>query len=652
MRCWRRCATPCSLLTTDPEKPHAMYVKDLSTIRLTDLPDVGAKNASLGELQLLSDYDVVVPRGFVSTARAFGDFLEQNRLHAPLADLFSRLARPSYENLAAIGSAARTLLLKASLPEPFATDVLRAYHDLCRGSDLPVTVRSSAIAEGHPDAYFAGRLDSFLNISGEMAVLEAVQHCFASLFNDRAIKYREENSVAHEKTALSVCIQLMVRSDLGASGVAFSTDPDTGFRNAVQISGIWGLSENLAQGASAPDEFLVFKPALASGKQALLQKKLGVKAKTLTYGATPNTLINSDTPAIRRSLFVLDDATITRLARCCVAIEAHYGGPMEIEWASDGVSGQLFILQARPETVQQGDRPDLVTEFRLNKRGAPLTSGCAVGTRVATGTARLIASPDEGDRLQDGDILVTDLARPDWYPVLRRAAAIVTNKGGRSSHASIVARELGVPALVGCGNATDVIRDGDTITVSCCEGSAGNVYAGAVPHTIIEHDFSGMRMPRHTVPMVIASDPDGAFRLNRIPHGGVGLLRLEFLIAHEVKIHPMALARFELLEPGPVRAQVEALTARYPDKKEYFVDKVSQGIAVIAAAVYPRPVLVRMSDLKTNEYAGLIGGAAFEPEEENPMIGFRGASRYDHPAYRDGFALECAAVRRVRTDMG
>lgn len=632
------------------------WIRHFNEISLADIPSVGGKNASLGEMiSLLASKGISVPDGFATTALAFEDFLSYNSLHAPLRELILQLDHQQYTNLRTIGAAARKLLLNAALPLHLQKEIVQAYEQLGKGESVAVAVRSSATAEDLPEASFAGQHESYLNIRGEEALLEAVKRCFASLYTDRAIKYREDHGFQHEKVALSVGVQLMVRSDLACSGVLFTLEPESGFRNLIHISGVWGLGENIVQGTVTPDEFLVFKPLLEKVKQPIIQKKLGQKEKTMVYGDdNSNAIINKETPVDLRARFVLSDAEIIQLAKWAKLIEDHYGKPMDIEWAKDGASQKLYILQARPETVHSRSNPLLLKEYRLHAEGARiLASGQAIGSSIAIGTARLLKSTAEADKLQAGDIIVTDLTSPDWDPVLKESAAIITNKGGRTSHASIVARELGVPAIVGCENATENIKDGDTITISCCEGKTGRIYAGSLLYDLTEHDFSAIKMPEKTKIMLIAGDPDKAFQLSFYPNDGIGLLRMEFIITHAIKIHPMALVHFDqLINDSPDRETISQITQNYPDKCEYFIDKLSQGIAVMAAAFYPKPVILRMSDFKSNEYANLLGGAGFEPKEENPMIGFRGASRYYHERYREGFRLECAAVRRVREEMG
>lgn len=632
------------------------WIRRFREIGLTDVPSVGGKNASLGEMiSRLASFGIPVPDGFATTALAFEDFLSQNSLHLPLRELIQQLDHVQYSNLREIGSAARKLLMEAELPIHLKQAVLDAYKELGKEEPIAVAVRSSATAEDLPEASFAGQHESYLNIRGEDALLQAVKKCFASLYTDRAIKYREDHGFQHEKVALSVGVQIMVRSDISCSGVLFTLEPESGFRDIIHISGVWGLGENIVQGTVTPDEFMVFKPTLGKAKQPILQKRLGEKEQTMIYGDTAETpVLNLPTPPEKRDVFVLTDEEIVQLATWSGIIEEHYAKPMDIEWAKDGLQNQLYIIQARPETVHSRANPLLQKEYKIEKAGARLlTSGQAIGSAVAMGTARLLKSTAEADKLQPGEIIVTDLTSPDWDPILKKSAAIITNKGGRTSHASIVARELGVPAIVGCENATEQIKDGQLITVSCCEGKTGRIYEGLLKLETIEHDFSTINKPEKTGIMLITGDPEKAFQLSFYPNDGVGLMRMEFIITHAIKVHPMALVQFdELAEESEDRQAIATLTKGYADKKEYFIDKLSQGIAAIAAAFYPKPVILRMSDFKSNEYANLLGGAAFEPKEENPMIGFRGASRYYHEKYREGFRLECEAVKRVREEMG
>ncbi len=541
------------------------------------------------------------------------------------------------------------------MPEVISSEISKAYKELCGGEYFEVAVRSSATAEDLPQASFAGQHESFLNIKGEKELLSAVQKCFASLYTDRAIKYREDNGFAHEKVALSVGIQKMVRSDKACSGVGFTLEPESGFRNVIHLSGVWGLGENIVQGEVTPDEFFVFKPTLIKGKNAIIQKKLGAKEKTMIYadqGNDQTSTINIYTPEEKRMQFVLNDEEIKKLSQWALIIEQHYDKPMDIEWAKDGNSGEIYIIQARPETVHSQKNPFIIHEYQLQEKGEVLATGNAIGSKVAAGVARILQSPKEADKLQQGEIIITDITTPDWDPVLKKAAAIVTNKGGRTSHASIVARELGVPAIVGCSNATEKIKDGEVITVSCCEGEVGSVYKGALKFKETEHDFSQTRKPETTEAMLILGDPDQAFKLSFYPNSGVGLLRMEFIITHFIQVHPMALVKFNELKDEEAKKKIDELTHHYPNKEQYFIEKLAEGVATIAAAFYPKDVIVRMSDFKTNEYANLIGGKGFEPHEENPMLGFRGASRYYNDLYKEGFRLECEAIKKVREEMG
>lgn len=634
----------------------SVYIKKFSEIGLADIAEVGGKNASLGEMYTkLASKGICVPDGFATTANAFQTFLEENNLKSKLEELLKSLDRKKFSNLKEVGSKARDLMMHADISNSLAREITRAYRQLCKDGDKAVAVRSSATAEDLPEASFAGQHESFLNVRGEAQVLGAVQKCFGSLYTDRAIKYREDNGFDHNKISLSAGVQYMVRSDKACSGVAFTLEPESGFRDVIHISGVWGLGENLVQGTVTPDEFMVFKPSLVQGKKCIIQKKLGDKLKTMIYmeqNAANVPVKNVDTSKEMQDQFVLNDEEVRQLAKWCMIIEQHYGKPMDIEWAKDGFDKKIYIIQARPETVQSTKNVRILHEYELLKKGVLITSGQAVGNKVASGKARILHSPKDADKLGKDEIVVTELTSPDWDPILKNAAAIVTDKGGRTSHASIVARELGVPAVVGCNNATTIIKEGQVITVSCCEGKTGNIYYGEVPFKISEIDFSKMEKPSGTQAMFIIGDPEQAFKLSFYPNDGVGLLRMEFIISHFIQIHPMALVKFNELKDEIAVADIEKLTHHYPDKKQYFVEKLSQGIATIAAAFYPKDVIVRMSDFKTNEYAYLIGGASFEPKEENPMIGFRGASRYYNDLYKEGFAMECAAVKLVREEMG
>ena len=620
---------------------------------------VGGKNASLGEMfNQLSTQGISVPDGFATTAAAYGLFLDENGLRAPLTELLASLDTQEFANLPEVGARARSLVRGGTLPAPVATAIGEAHRQLRAGypAEIQVAVRSSATAEDLPAASFAGQHDSFLNVRGEQAVLAACQKCYVSLFNDRAIKYRVLHGFDHMAVALSVGVQTMVRSDLASAGVAFTIEPETGHENLIYLTGSWGLGENVVQGAVNPDEYYLFKPALRDGHRALVAKKLGDKARTMRYadglGDAGTGLENIDTPASERARFVLTDAEAGQLGRWCLLIEEHYGRPMDIEWAKDGITSELFIVQARPETIHHGCPALRLHAYQLLETGAPvLATGKAVGSQVVTGVARVIDSPADGHRLLPGEILVTDSTSPDWNAVLRNAAMMVTNKGGRTSHAAIVARELGLSAVVGTLDATARIKDGQLITVSCAEGDAGRVFAGRLAFTETDLDLTNLPRPR-TKALLILADPDRALQLARYPSQGVGLMRLEFVVSNTIRVHPMALVAFDQLTDQHARQEIDLLTAGYARKPDYFVDQLTQAIGLVAAAFFPREVIVRLSDFKTNEYANLVGGRQFEPKEENPMLGFRGAARYYSAEYREGFRLECAALRRVRLDMG
>jgi pyruvate,water dikinase len=630
------------------------YIKKFHEISIRDVAVVGGKNASLGEMTTtLAQAGIKVPQGFATTSDAFWFFIDFNKLRGRLEQLMSALDREEFSNLEKLGAEARGLILKATMPGELDLLIRESYNQLKSASHEEVAVRSSATAEDLPTASFAGQHESFLNIRGEDAVVDAVKRCIASLYTDRAIKYREDNGFEHGKVALSVGVQTMVRSDKASSGIGFTLDPETGFRNVIHLSGVWGLGENIVQGAVTPDEYYVFKPTLEQNKRAIIQKKLGSKEKTLVYsGGADGGTVNMQTSAEKKIQFVLTDDEILTISKWALLIEQHYNKAMDIEWAKDGLTNELYIIQARPETVHSRKNPAHLYEYRLLQKGKKLVSGQAVGSKIATGVARVLGSPKDAHRLQVGDIVVTEETSPDWDPLLKKAAAIVTNKGGRTSHASIVARELGVPAIVGAAAATESISDGELITVSCSEGHTGFVYEGALKFEVKEMDMSAVQMPEAAEAMLIAADPDSAFELSFYPNDGVGLLRMEFIVTHHVGIHPMALVKFDELKPDQDKDEIQKMTAGYSDKRQFFVEKLSQGIAMIAAAFYPKDVIVRMSDFKTNEYANLLGGRQFEPHEENPMIGFRGASRYYNPLYRDGFQLECEAIKRVRDVMG
>jgi pyruvate,water dikinase len=633
------------------------YTLPFRSLTIDQVNQVGGKNASLGEMfSQLSSHGIQVPDGFATTADAYYEFLSYNHLTEKIGALLNLLDTQEFSNLSQTGAAIRGLILQSSLPAPLAQAVREGYRTLCAGENGPiqVAVRSSATAEDLPTASFAGQHESYLNIEGEELLLQTCLRCYASLFTDRAIKYRHDNGFDHLKVALSVGVQRMVRSDKASSGVCFTIDPDSGFDQVILITGSWGLGENVVQGAVNPDEFYVFKPALAQHKQSIINKKLGSKAQTMIYatGTDSQRVANIDTPEELRNKYVLSDAEIIQVARWAQQIEKHYGQAMDIEWAKDGLNGKLYIVQARPETVHGRQKKTLkTTEYTLPQAGKLLAEGKGIGHRIISGTARILDSPKDAHLLNPGDILITDITNPDWDPIMKRVSAIVTNRGGRTSHAAIVARELGAMAVVGTGNATDTIRDGSQVTVVCTDQLNGRVYEGQLAWEEKEVDF-GQFPPTQTDTMFILGDPDQAFHWAQYPNNGVGLLRMEFIINHTIGIHPMALVRFNDLTDAKAKKEITRLTAQYTDKTEFFVEKLAQGVATIAAAFYPKPVIVRMSDFKTNEYANLLGGSAFEPHEENPMLGFRGASRYYDPRYAEGFALECRAMKRVRDEMG
>jgi pyruvate, water dikinase len=620
-----------------------------------DVAEVGGKNASLGEMvRELGDAGVSVPGGFATTAGAYRSFLELNGLDETIRREVSRLEAGAA--LADVGERVREGIRSARLPDEFRAGIVAAYRDLSErygSASLDVAVRSSATAEDLPEASFAGQQESFLNVRGEDAVLRAVLDCFASLFTDRAISYREQNGFGHLDVALSAGVQKMVRSDLAGAGVMFTLDTDSGFPDVVSIDAAWGLGESVVAGTVNPDRYMVFKPLLGEpGIRPIIGKDLGSKATKVVYAveASRRTEVE-DTDRAAREQFVLHDDEILRLARWAVTIERHYGRPMDIEWAKDGHTGELFVVQARPETVQSRREATALHSYELTERGEVLVSGVAIGDAIATGPALRIIDPEDMDRFEDGAVLITDMTDPDWVPVMKRAAAIVTDLGGRTAHAAIVSRELGVAAIVGTGTATSTITDGQQITVCCAEGETGYVYDGVLPFTQQVVDLANMPEVGVRIMMNVAS-PEAAFRWWRLPAHGIGLARMEFIINNHVAVHPLALTRYDQLQDADVRARIDELTAGYLDRTEYFVDRLARGIAHIAASQYPDPVIVRTSDFKTNEYADLLGGAQFEPAEHNPMIGFRGASRYYSARYRDGFALECRALRRVRDEIG
>lgn len=638
------------------EKPTDSPVRWFADLALTDVPLVGGKNASLGEMVAhLAEAGIKVPDGFATTADAYREFIAANDLQSTIAEETARY-RDHPDALHEVGGIIRERLLAAALPASLESALRQAYDDLsraCGEDEVSVAVRSSATAEDLPDASFAGQQETYLNIRGADAVIDACRRCFASLFTDRAISYREEKGYDHLSVALSVGVQQMVRSDRGASGVMFTLDTETGFPDVVVINAAWGLGETVVGGEVDPDEYTVFKPLLdREDLKPILARRAGDKAIKAVYGSGAETLRRVPTEPDERHARVLDDDDVLELARQAVRIEKHYGRPMDIEWARDGLTGQLYIVQARPETVQTGRQgAGILTTHRLRSHSRELVRGLAVGDRIATGRVRILSSPDEDAAFRRGDVLVASVTDPDWGPIMERAAAVVTDHGGRTAHAAIVSREIGVPAVVGTGNGTQVLRDGDEVTVCCAEGAEGIVYEGILEHDSEVVDLSGLAATRTRIMLNIAS-PAAAFRWHALPCHGIGLARMEFIVASLIKVHPMALVRFDELTDAAVRAEIERLTAGFEDKAEYFVASLAASIAQIAASQYPERVIIRMSDFKSNEYASLIGGQGFEPEEENPMIGIRGASRYYRDLYREGFLLECRAIRRVRDEIG
>ncbi len=643
-------------MPTRPEATSPPYVLRLGETGLGDVGRVGGKNASLGEMiRSLSSEGVKVPDGFATTATAYRRFIAETGLDAGIGRHLDRLANGEAA-LADTGSAIRRLILDAEIPGDVAAAITAAYQDLSRASgqtDVEVAVRSSATAEDLPDASFAGQQETFLNVRGERAVLAACRRCFASLFTDRAISYREAKGFGHLDVALSAGVQRMVRSDLASSGVMFSIDPETGFPGVVVIDGAWGLGETVVQGSVIPDKMMVFKPALESaGRVPIIEKTLGSKEKKLVYatGGSGRTQ-TMPTTARERQSFVLTDAETVELARAALVIERHYGRPMDMEWAKDGMTGDLWIVQARPETVQSATAATSMKVYRLKEKKTALLTGAAIGQAITTGAVCHIRSAAEIGRFRPGSILVTEITDPDWGPIMRQASGIITDLGGTTSHAAIVSRELGVPAVVGTRIGTDVLKDGATVTLSCAEGDEGRIYDGALRFETSEVDFATLPATR-TAMMVNLASPAAAFRWWRLPARGVGLARMEFIVNNAIKVHPMALVHPEKVDDRDARRQIEALTKGYASPADYFVERLARGVARIAAAYHPHPVIVRLSDFKTNEYANLLGGAGFEPKEENPMLGFRGASRYYNPRYREGFALECRALKMAREDIG
>ena len=640
------------------------FIRWFGELSMRDLPLVGGKTASLGEMfQQLRPLGVRVPDGFAVTAEAYREALDAAGAWPKLHALLDGLDKRDVAALAQAGAQAREIVYAAPMPPAVEDGIRQAWRELARraGPDLSVAVRSSATAEDLPDASFAGQHDTYLNIRGEQLLLDAVRRCQASLFTDRAIAYRIDRGFDHFKVFLSVAVMQMVRSDQAASGVMFSIDTESGHPDVVFVTAAWGLGENVVQGAVDPDEFYVHKPTFQAGHRAVLSRRLGRKQVRMVYsgGRTREAVVNQPTPPEDRARFCLDDAAVLELAEAAIRIEAHYSRlagaprPMDIEWAQDGPGGPLYIVQARPETGSAQRSAQFIEDFVLEGRGPVRVQGRSVGERIAAGTVRRIASASELPRFRPGEVLVADTTTPDWEPVMKTAAAIVTNRGGRTCHAAIVARELGIPAVVGAEGASRLLGDGEPVTVSCAEGDIGRVYAGQLPFRVDRTDLATLKKPRTAV-MVNLGNPELAFKTAMLPCDGVGLARMEFIVNEHIKLHPMAALHPERVADAEVRSRVQALwrDAGHASGADYFVQRLSEGVATIAAAFHPRPVIVRLSDFKSNEYAALLGGQDFEPHEENPMIGFRGAARYVHPAYEEAFALECRALRRVREDMG
>jgi pyruvate,water dikinase len=637
------------------------WIRSFDDVGMADVASVGGKNASLGEMRrALTPLGIRTPDGFATTADAYRAFMRCADLERVVRDSLAGIDISDIDSLQAAGRRIRSAMLAAPLPADLIHAVQDGYRRLQEhyGPHCDVAVRSSATAEDLPEASFAGQQESFLNIHGEPMLLDAVRRCYASLFTDRAIVYRVHHGFDHAQVALSVGVQKMVRSDLASAGVMFSIDTETGFASAVLITGAYGLGESVVQGTVNPDEFYVFKPTLTDDYRPILQRKLGTKEFKLVYEAGGTRQTRSvPVPVEDRERFVLSDDDVLTLARWAVLVEGHYSRlrktptPMDIEWAKDGRSGELYLVQARPETVHTRRNAMVLERFHLESRGELLVTGRSVGEKIGQGPARVIRSSADLEQLQPGEVLVTGMTDPDWEPVMKRAAAVVTDRGGRTCHAAIVSRELGIPAIVGTGTGTASIRTGDDVTVSCAEGDQGFVYRGRLPVRVERTNLADLPRPRTHIMMNVAN-PAEAFSLSFLPNDGVGLARLEFIIGTHVRAHPMALLRPDRISDPKQRREIERLTAGYADRGEYFVDRLAEGVAMIAAAFWPKDVIVRLSDFKTNEYAGLLGGAAFEPREENPMLGFRGASRYYDERYRDGFALECRAMRKVREIMG
>lgn len=637
-------------------------IKHFSEINIRDISSVGGKNASLGEMySSLSNKGIMVPEGFAVTSQGYKQFINENKLLPILSSLLQEIDVKTFENLSSIALQIRTKIMESTFPKSLEKEIIEAYQLLVKnsGEEKTYAIRSSATAEDLPNASFAGQQETYLNVKGEINLIKACHRCYASLFTDRAIKYRHDNGFDHMKVALSIGVQTMIRSDLASSGVMFTIDPDTGFDKVVLVSGAWGLGENVVQGTINTDEFLVYKPFLGKVKNPIIAHKLGSKNKTMVYSELSNTeilkpedaIVNTDTSAAKRNEYVLNDEEIIQLSKWACIIQEHYKCNMDIEWAKDGQNNKLYIVQARPETVHSNKKNNDYKEYSLLEKGEKLCSGAGIGNKIVSGRARVLDSPSEISKLNKGEILVTERTDPDWDPVLKKAAAIITNQGGRTSHAAIVAREVGAIAVVGTGNGTQKIKDGQVITVSTAKGNNGDVFNGQLKWDEKVIDISSVPKTKTKV-MLILAHPDEAFGYSQLPNDGVGLMRMEFIISNAIGIHPMALKHFTTIDDSKVKSKIESLTQLYANKEEFFINKLAESTAKIAAAFYPKEVIVRMSDFKSNEYANLIGGQQFEPNEENPMIGFRGASRYYHPMYKDAFEMECKAMKVVRDEMG
>ena len=630
-------------------------------IKLEDIPQVGGKNASLGEMRReLPAKGVNIPDGFAVTAEAYRHLLDSAGIEDEIAQILSDLDTHDMHNLSEKGEKIRAIIYNAAMPDDLRQAILEAYEQLCEeyGEDTDVAVRSSATAEDLPDASFAGQQETYLNIRGKDALIDACKRCFASLFTNRAISYREDKGFDHMSVALSIGVQKMVRSDMAASGVIFSIDTESGFKDAILLTGAYGLGELVVQGTVNPDEFYVFKPTLKTGHRPILQKKLGTKEVKMIYASGKEEPVEIvPVPEEERKRFCISEDEILKLAEWTAIIEDHYSQkagffkPMDIEWGKDGRTGDLFILQARPETVQSQRDTNVLESYKLAETGTVLVTGTAVGSKIGSGPAHIIENVSEIKRFKKGEVLITDMTDPDWEPIMKNAAAIVTNKGGRTCHAAIISRELGVPCIVGTGDGTKKLKGVKEVTASCAEGEVGNVYEGILKYDVKTINLERMERPKTNI-MMNVGNPDIAFNVSHIPNDGVGLARLEFIISNFIQIHPMALVQFDTLQDAKTKKEIERLTMGYTNKGDFFVDKLAQGVAKIGAAFYPNDVIARMSDFKSNEYANLIGGPLFEVEEENPMIGFRGASRYYDDRYRAGFDLECKAMLKVRNEMG